>query len=68
MEMSDEIVYIPSEEERDTNEGKIRDVKDRPILRAVFVAKIFTFYSVEVIVISTQEVSRLASIIGYSSR
>jgi putative PIN family toxin of toxin-antitoxin system len=38
MALSVEIVFTPSDDERHESEGSIRDVKDRPILRAAIAA------------------------------
>ena len=40
MVLSVEIVHTPPEEERDESESKIRDIKDRPILRAALATKV----------------------------
>lgn len=39
MALSVEIVYVPPEEESEEDESKIRDVNDRPILRAAIASK-----------------------------
>lgn len=40
MALSVEIVFTPPEEEREESENQIRDVNDRPILRAALAAKV----------------------------
>jgi putative PIN family toxin of toxin-antitoxin system len=40
MALTVEIVYTPPEEEQAKDEGKVRDAKDRPILRAALAAKV----------------------------